>query len=376
MGARAIASRFALGILARKRRPGRRPLRAVGIFIPSRLGDFVLALGAIRAILEAEGADNCVLVISPYAEELARREFPGVARVNVNPWLETPGAAKRYLGVRLREDLFRRGVKKLVCLRHHRNFEANILFRSIPAAETWGAVNSELMQASERSGLPIHFRHPEASVESVLGEPRELLLHRRVLSSYFQRQITFQEVLPVLRSPPVLRDSYVAVSPFGSSAIRDFPRPQLKAAARILSEEFGLQIRLLVPPGNSDRYQTLAGELKNVGIKGVILHPCSNLEQLIEVLAGSRMTLSVETGTAHLASALDAPMVAILGGGHYGWFAPWSRSKRQEWLTHVVPCLNCNWVCGQTETICTTQISEDILLEAVRRVMSQDLATS
>src|SRR5688500_441975 len=56
--------------------------RANGVAIVKldRLGDFVLALGAVRRLLAHFGPDS-LLVISAVAEPLAAREFPEVPRI-------------------------------------------------------------------------------------------------------------------------------------------------------------------------------------------------------------------------------------------------------------------------------------------------------
>ena len=43
-----------------------------------RLGDAVLALGAIHTLIQEFGSQSCLLVVSPQAEVLMRREFPKV----------------------------------------------------------------------------------------------------------------------------------------------------------------------------------------------------------------------------------------------------------------------------------------------------------
>ena len=94
------------------------------------------------------------------------------------------------------------------------------------------------------------------------------------------------------------------------------------------------------------------------------------IDDLIEALAGSTAVLTSETATAHLAAALDLPMVCLLGGGHYGCFAPWSRSERQIWLSHPMDCYDCRWECIHPQPYCITKISANGIVDALRRVIS------
>src|SRR5262249_37167567 len=49
----------------------------------------------------------------------------------------------------------------------------------------------------------------------------------------------------------------------------------------------------------------------------------TTLSELAGVIAGAKLTVTNETSAAHLAAALSAPAVAILGGGHFGRFLPY-----------------------------------------------------
>src|SRR5438552_3873027 len=53
----------------------------VAIVKLDRLGDFVLALGAIKLLVRHFGPERCVLIVSSAAAALAQREFPDVERM-------------------------------------------------------------------------------------------------------------------------------------------------------------------------------------------------------------------------------------------------------------------------------------------------------
>jgi ADP-heptose:LPS heptosyltransferase len=99
-----------------------------------------------------------------------------------------------------------------------------------------------------------------------------------------------------------------------------------------------------------------------------------DLPRFVELLSAAEGVLSMDTAGAHIACALDKPTVIILGGGHYGVFGPWGRSERQEWITHTVPCLNCNWVCHRNRTECIVDITPTRIANAMIRVLSLSAA--
>src|ERR1035437_9081597 len=111
---RRLISRFCAG--GRHRKVGRR--YAVAIIKMDRLGDFVLAVSAIRRLIERYGESECLLVVSPLTSALAKREFPCV-EILVLPWglshIRTLGATMRY-----RRMVSRLRVDTVVCLRHQR----------------------------------------------------------------------------------------------------------------------------------------------------------------------------------------------------------------------------------------------------------------
>lgn len=338
-----------------------------------RLGDFVMALGAIHRIVEREGSENCLLIIAPFAREIARREFPHVEQVLVTPWHANFGAMRAHIRELGEHEWFRRGVTHLICLRHSRFCQEEVVINSIPASETWGAANSELGRESGQwlASMPLTHRSQVFPQEPL--EPREFARHRAVVSNYLGIELSAAELLPDVKSTSGTTERFVAVSPYGSAAIRDFPRSLLIAAGEFIGRNWKLPLRLLVPPGDPARFQELRELLSGAGLKDVSLYTCLTLDALIDAVSASVMTLSVETATAHLAIALNKPTVAILGGGHHGWFAPWQRTSRQIWLSHSVPCYHCNWNCSLPKPICMTEISPDSVCDATSRAMAGNI---
>ena len=265
--------------------------------------------------------------------------------------------------------MFRRGVGKLICLRHHRQFRENIVIGAIPAGETWGANNSELCREPGQWLSSISFDHTYRYFPELPDEPRDLARHRTVVGGYLGLAPDLIDIVPRMAAASVGSKRFASVSPFGRAAIRTFPYALLASAGRYVWHNHRLSLRLLAPPDKASRCHDLANRLIQDGVSGVEVMVCVSLENLIEAVSESSLVLSVETATAHLATALDRPMVALLGGGHYGWFAPWVRSNRQKWLTHSVPCFQCNWLCCQSEPGCMTRISEVALQKDISEVL-------
>ena len=73
----------------------------------------------------------------------------------------------------------------------------------------------------------------------------------------------------------------------------------------------------------------------------------TSLPQLVELIASAALVIANETSAIHLAAATQTKAVCILGGGHFGRFAPYPESmqSRPECLYQKMECYNCNWDC-------------------------------
>ena len=99
---------------------GARQRRAC-LYKVDRLGDFVLAIGALRRLIAHYGPGECRLVVSTIAAPLAAAEFPDVARWEVPA--DASGVLReiRPLRRRLAPVWAAESFTDVVCLRHARS---------------------------------------------------------------------------------------------------------------------------------------------------------------------------------------------------------------------------------------------------------------
>ncbi len=75
----------------------------------------------------------------------------------------------------------------------------------------------------------------------------------------------------------------------------------------------------------------------------------TGLPELAGLLSQSQLIISNDTGTAHIASAVGSRTVCILGGGHFGRFAPYpdlpGQTNNLHSVYHKMSCYGCNWEC-------------------------------
>jgi ADP-heptose:LPS heptosyltransferase len=89
----------------------------------------------------------------------------------------------------------------------------------------------------------------------------------------------------------------------------------------------------------------------------------TSLEELSREILAADLFLGVDTGPAHLALALGKPAVVVLGGGDYGRFFPYGKSRV---VTHRMDCFHCHWECRYDRALCLHDIPPD---EVVREVL-------
>jgi len=100
----------------------------------------------------------------------------------------------------------------------------------------------------------------------------------------------------------------------------------------------------------------------------------TTLSELTCLLAKSQILISNDTGTVHIAHAVGTPTVCILGGGHFGRFAPYpelsGKPSRLKVVYHKMPCYGCDWKCvyhikDEEPAPCISNISVDAVWNEV-----------
>ena len=106
----------------------------------------------------------------------------------------------------------------------------------------------------------------------------------------------------------------------------------------------------------------------------------TTLSELTSLLVKSQILISNETGTAHIANAVGTPTICILGGGHFGRFAPYpelsGKTSRLKVVYHKMPCYGCDWKCvyhiNEDEPApCISNISVDAVWNEVKPLISK-----
>lgn len=95
-----------------------------------------------------------------------------------------------------------------------------------------------------------------------------------------------------------------------------------------------------------------------------------SFEELIALIARSRVFIGNDSGPMHIAAILKVPLVAIFGGGYLGRFDPRKVSPKAEVLYRGVSCSPCDrYQCRSMK--CLTSIAPADVIAALGRVMQK-----
>lgn len=335
----------------------------LGIFKADRVGDLILAQGAIRTLLRSVNVGDSALITSDVAAEAAAELFPDVQRIVVTERGIVRGLPRIWKSV---ESLRAFRFDRLVCFQHHRSATQGLFLRAAEAEWSVGCGNARRQasnaweRACERS-FSTEVPYPEEAAEL----PRELEAHGRVTEMALARPVDRREILPEI-SMSVPASRHLLLSPFASHPIRDYPADLLEAALMTAQAGIDMPIRIIGSPSDDGRIRAMAARMASAGLRDVAPLATPSFKDYASAVASAKLVLTMETGTAHLATAMDKEAIVILGGGHFGLLGPWSRSARQVWLSHRVPCYGCDWRCTQPEVTCITGIRADGIAAALR----------
>jgi ADP-heptose:LPS heptosyltransferase len=75
----------------------------------------------------------------------------------------------------------------------------------------------------------------------------------------------------------------------------------------------------------------------------------TSVRDFVSTIGCARLVICNESAAYHIAVAYGRPVLCILGGGHYGWFAPYPAAHRaaasSKVLSTPMECFGCNWQC-------------------------------
>ncbi|MGA7213848.1 MAG: glycosyltransferase family 9 protein [Terrimicrobiaceae bacterium] len=340
------------------------------ILKPDGIGDFVLATGGLRVLAAEFGEQNLSLCVQSVLVPFARSQFP---RAEV---LELPVAAERK-----KVNLFVRNfvyclplwfklkttpVGAAVCFRSMRNYLETFLFYSARTKRFFACENilrkpEKKVRTMVEAGATRLFR-PEMVPYPVNATeiPLEIEAHRRLVARILDRPVEPSEVMPVLHvTREKHEDCWVCAPVTIPSKVYPFPLWK-EVFSALRPESLGKRILLVGSESQRSQLNELQALLRSAGIAGTEALVPSDLVELLNLIGGAELVLTVDTAAAHFATALDKSCVVLFSGLHRGMFGPWHRSARQRWLMPEAPPgkAKFKWHAGISPARAATEIRE------------------
>jgi ADP-heptose:LPS heptosyltransferase len=172
-------------------------------------------------------------------------------------------------------------------------------------------------------------------------------------------------------STPIAGRRYAIVAPAGTSnhSFKRMPTHLAAAAIEAMWREHGLATVLTGIEIERPHLEEVAAAVPGAGgyVATWVGEPGS-LPDLLGLVASAEAYVGADLGTMHFAAALDRPVVALFGGGHYPRFQP--AARRWAAVTKRLPCFGCEWHCVFDRIRCIDEVSVDTWLTAVRAVLA------
>ncbi|HVA12948.1 MAG TPA: glycosyltransferase family 9 protein [Stellaceae bacterium] len=335
------------------------------------IGDMVLFHGAFNHYAEALGVvpgEITILGCQSWAA-LAPAFFPGIRfhaidehaydrnpfyRLKVSLWVRRQGFAVALL------DSFMR--KPLVA-------DSLIYVSGAPLS----AVAKPYFSAKTQRLFDWYLARCQRVIDTGPHSTHEIPRHFAFVSALAGRAIAPEPPrLPWRERAPALPQPYAIVNFGANEPGRRWKFENFLAVARDLAAR-GLTVAFVGGPAEA----TYKNRLGNDGFIDLI--GATTLDELLDLLRHAALVITNETGPAHLAVALGARTVTVLGGGQFGGWMPFPDAvapATQRVVYRHIPCYFCLWNCTQPHRAgeaypCIDAVEVDEVLRAAMELLPE-----
>lgn len=290
----------------------RRGHRRLCVFAVGWVGDFVLALSAIRLVLGEHMPSDCTLVVAPAVAALTQGEFPGVACLTLPADCSSLGRNILPLWWRERERLSSVRHDRLVCFSHQRPLHYELALSWIGAGQDFRL-------------------RPSTYPAVVTGElSTELRAHWRLAEQVLGRSVSREEILPRFTHLAPGDDGRLLVYPFSRDVARNLAPAHVIQVLQHWRERSRAPIVLGGSPAETPQLRHCADLARSAGLEISNIETPQGIDGLLRHVAQAGAVLSCDSAAGHIATALDKPIAVITTPGFWGYCQPWTRSGRQQ----------------------------------------------
>jgi heptosyltransferase I len=177
--------------------------------------------------------------------------------------------------------------------------------------------------------------------------------------------VTDAERKKVLSLIPDSTGPLVVISPSGSKEPKNWPSEKFASLCDRLVKDRGARI---VIAGKGPLAEKQCGEmLSKIREPALSIINKTTLGEFAALLERADLLISVDSGTAHVASYMNSPLVVLFGPGDYEKWKPWHSDKERGIALHTYcECGTTNDTCTAKKHCLTAIKTEDVFKEAVK----------
>ncbi len=366
-----LSAASAVSRLVPRRRPASPPRRILLLRL-ERIGDLIMAAGAIDLVRQRAPGATIDLVVGSWNEEVARC-LPGIDRVEIvdAPWLARGSDGHSISALAARAWGWRHREYDLAI-----NFEGDIRSHALMA----------LSGAPARVGFDMAGGGPLLTTRVPFHSDRHTSVNAAALVAAALGG-TVPDAPPPFRLaiPPAAHERarellggaerLIAMHPSGGRAIKQWEPVRFAEAGARIARDLGATLVITGSP--ADRSLTasvravLPADLPVIDLTGDV-----SLVTLAAVLERCRLLLTGDTGPMHLAAACATPVVAVFGPSMPVRYAP--LTTRHRIVRIDLPCAPCNRIrnpparCRGHTPDCLVGVEVDMVHAAARDLMSTE----
>ncbi|HZS94579.1 MAG TPA: glycosyltransferase family 9 protein [Chloroflexota bacterium] len=337
----------------------RQGVRRLAIVRALHLGDFLLAVPALRSIRAGFPNAEITYIGLPWAEPFVRRyhryldrfvEFPGYPGIDEVEY--DPALTKEFL------ERQRAYGYDLAIQMHGSGTTSLALAFDLGARLTAG-----YYPVTEPAGLAAGARYPDEGPEVLRNLGLAWLLGCPATGAALEFPITGEDLRDARRLLHPLdaeRRPWIGIHPGSRSPARRWPAESFAAVADEFARRYGAAI---VITGSRDEAEVAHQVACRMDTRALVLAGETSIGGLAAVIGRLDLFVSNDTGPAHLAEAVDTPSITIFGPADPDRWAPLD-TTRHAVVRRPVKCSPCgHWVCP-IDHRCLRRLEPDLVLAA------------
>ncbi|MBV9228144.1 MAG: glycosyltransferase family 9 protein [Chloroflexi bacterium] len=336
------------------------PPRKIALLRASRIGDFLCATPALRALRKALPEAEITMITLPLLRDLALRS-PYIDRFL--PFPGFPGIAEQFFDARRTTQFFQQMQEEkfdLAIQMQGSGVYSNPFTLLLGARLTAGFVRDGDGAGRLDAALPypqnVHEVRCVLALATFLGVPAQ---GEDIEFPLWREDHQAAEVL--------LKDAVrplIGLHPSARVATRRWPLERFAAAGAELRQRHGGTVVILGEPEEQDSGDAVA---QQIGGNCLNLAGKTSLPVLGAVITRLAVLLTNDTGPAHIAYALRAPTVTVFGAGNPATNGPLNDGPFRV-LAYTVPCRPCGYTTCPIGYTCLEGVSVQQTVHAAEEV--------